>query len=101
MKSVTCSLLALAGLLVAGLAGPPLSSLLHAQEANKKLVWKYGLSFKVRKGGQPKFDEKDTLKFGTEIFHDKDIDKAVYIAETGALALGVADKFKPKEEVDP
>src|SRR3954467_2818661 len=101
MKRVTCSLLALAALLLVGLGGQHLSSLLHAQEANKGLVWKYGQSFQVRKAGQTKFDEKDTPKFGTEIFHDKDIDKAVYIAGAGALGLGTADKFKPKDEVDP
>jgi len=100
MKSVTCSLLALGGLLVAGLGGRHLNSLLHAQEANKGLVWKHGLNFQVRKAGQPKFDE-GTRKFGTEIFLDKDIDKLVYIAETGALGLGVADKVKDKSEVDP
>src|SRR3954467_14213398 len=100
MKRVTCSLLALAALLIVGLGGQHLSSLLSAQEANKGLVWKYGLSFHVRKAGQTNFDEKDTPKFGTEIFHDKDIDKAVYIAETGALGLGAADKFKAKDEVD-
>ncbi|MBI1913532.1 MAG: hypothetical protein HYS12_02070 [Planctomycetes bacterium] len=100
MKSVTCSLLALGSLLVVGLGGQQLSSLLHAQEANKGLVWKHGLNFHVRKAGQTKFDE-GMLKFGTEIFHDKDIDKLVYIAETGALGLGVADKVKDKPEVDP
>src|SRR5438067_2408150 len=100
MKRVTCSLLALAALLVMGLGGQHLSSLLHAQEATKGLVWKHGLSFKVRKAGQTKFDEK-TPKFGAEVFHDKDIDKLVYIAETGALGVGVADKVKDKAEVDP
>src|SRR2546423_574550 len=100
MKSVTCSLLALAGLLVAGLSGQHLSSLLHAQEATKGLVWKHGLNFQVRKGDQTKFDQ-DSRKFGTEVFHDKDINKLVYIAETGALALGAADTVKDKAEVDP
>jgi hypothetical protein len=100
MKRVTCSLLALAALLGVGLAGQHLSSLLYAQDANKGLVWKHGLSFQVRKAGQAKFDE-GTAKFGAEVFHDKDIDKLVYIAETGALGLGVADKVKDKAEVDP
>jgi len=100
MKRVTCSLLALAALLVVGLGGQSLSSLLHAQEASKGLVWKHGLSFQVRKAGQTKFDE-GTAKFGAEIFHDKDIERLVYIAETGALGVGVADKVKSKDEVDP
>src|SRR5262245_46310947 len=93
MKSVTCSLLALGGLLLAGLGGQHLSSLLSAQEANKGLTWKYGLSFQVRKAGQPKFDDKDTPKFGAEILHDKDIAKLVYVAETGALGVGTAEKL--------
>src|SRR5436305_1637852 len=101
MKNVICFRLALAGLLIAGLAGQYLHALLHAQETTKKLVWKHGLSFNVRKGDVTKFDEKDNPKFGTEIFLDKDIDKAVYIAETGAIAVGIADKFKAKEELDP
>ncbi len=100
MKSVTCSLLALGGLLLAGLGGQHLSSLLYAQEANKGLTWKYGLSFQVRKAGQAKFD--DTPKFGAEILHDKDIEKLVYIAETGALGVGTAEKLvKDTEKPEP
>src|SRR5215813_8298289 len=93
MKRVTCSLLALGGVLLAGLGGQHLSSLLHAQAATDKLVWKYGLSFQVRKAGQAKFDDKDTPKYGAEILHDKDIEKLLYVAETGALGVGTADKL--------
>src|SRR5262249_38536793 len=100
MKSITCSLLALGGLLIAGLGGQHFRSLLHAQQTSKGLVWKHGLNFKVRKAGQTKFDE-GPLKFGTEVFHDKDVDKLVYIAETGAIGVGVADKVKNQDEVDP
>ena len=101
MKNGISFRLALAGLLIAGLAGQNLPALLHSQETTNNLVWKYGLKFNVRNADVNKFDEKDNPKFGTEIFRDRDIDKAVYIAETGAIGVGIADKFRAEDEVDP
>lgn len=100
MKSVAGSLLALVALLALGLGMERLSGLRAAQEApeGKKLVWKHGLNFQVRKAGEAKFDDK-TQKFGCEIFLDRDINQLVYVAETGRLALGTAAKLVEGSEV--
>jgi hypothetical protein len=99
MKSVTCSVLALAGLLLAGLGGERLGALLRAQE-DKKVVWKYGLSFQVRKAGQDSFDDKESPKYGAEIFDDRDVKRLVYVTETAALSLGAPDKLKDGPDVE-
>lgn len=94
----SCFVLALAGLVAAGLAGERLGALLRAQD-EKKVTWKYGLSFQVRMAGQAEFDEKKSPKFGAEIFLDRDLDRLVYVAETAAVGLGAADKYKESPDV--
>lgn len=59
------------------------SPALNAQGAPE---WKYGLSFKVRKAGQPDFD-KNTPRFGSEFYIDKTNNQGIYITETGALSV--------------
>src|SRR5437660_1442165 len=101
MKSVTCSLLALGGLLIAGLGGQHLSSLLYAQEANKGLVWKHGLNFKVRKVGEKEFSDK-TKKFSLEVRRDENTKQLIYITDTGSIAVVDArDSTKPSEVKAP
>jgi hypothetical protein len=82
-------------LLAAGLLAGPLGLLL-AQEM-KDIAWKYGLNFQVRKAGQEKFD--GALKYGAEVFHDRDINKLVYIDQTGALGVAPGDKVKDVTDV--
>jgi len=62
----------------------------RAQGADeKKLVWKHGLKFQVRKAGEKEFTDK-TQQYGAEIFQDKLLNQLVYIAEKGDLSLGSA-----------
>ena len=99
MKSLACSVLAVGGLLLAGAGVAGLGSTLWAQEANKGLAWKHGLNFQVRKAGQTDF--KGAPKFGCEIFLDKDVERLVYAAETGAVGVGSTAKLQEKADVDP
>lgn len=62
-----------------------------AQEAEKKVVWTHGLNFKVRPAGVDSFDK--AKQFGAEGFHDKDLNKMVFVLETGTLDLGSAAKL--------
>jgi len=87
-KLSVLGLLALAGLL---------GSFVWAQES-KGISWKHGLSFQVRKAGQTAFTP-DTPKYGAEVFLDKDLNQAVYIAETASLGLGTAAKLSDSADV--
>jgi hypothetical protein len=57
----------------------------HAQEA-KSPKWLHGLEFRVRKAGEPDFN-KDTKKYGIEVFKDENNGNTVYISETGSIAV--------------
>jgi hypothetical protein len=57
----------------------------QAQDA-KAPKWLHGLEFRVRKAGQPDFN-KDTPKFGIEVFRDENNGNTVYISETGSIAV--------------
>jgi predicted peroxiredoxin len=54
--------------------------------AAKAPTWQHGLSLRVRKADEPDFN-KDTKKFGVEVFRDENSGNTVYISETGHLAV--------------
>jgi len=58
----------------------------------KEFPWKAAMELRVRKAGQPDFD-KDTQKYGVELFRDDNTGYAIYVSQTGALAVipGLAD----------
>jgi hypothetical protein len=63
--------------------------LVYGQPANptiKKPLWTHGLDLKVRKGGEEDFN-KDTKKYGIEVFKDENTGYLVYISETGSIAV--------------
>ena len=70
-------------LLGAGLAFP----VVQAQgEKAKAPEWKHGMELRVRKAGEPDFN-KDTKKYGIEVFRDENNGNLIYISETGAIAV--------------
>ena len=48
--------------------------------------WKHGMELRVRKAGEPDFN-KDTKKFGIEVFRDENNGNLIYISETGSIAV--------------
>src|SRR5258708_115116 len=65
--------------------------LVHAQgDKAQGPDWKHGMELRVRKAGEPDFN-KDTKKYGIEVFVDKNNGNLIYITETGAIAV-VQDK---------
>ncbi len=48
--------------------------------------WKHGLEFGVRKADEKDFT-KDTKRFGTEVFVDKNLNNVVYMSETASIGL--------------
>jgi hypothetical protein len=54
--------------------------------AAKAPEWKHGMELRVRKAGEPDFN-KDTKKYGIEVFKDENNGNLVYISETGSIAV--------------
>src|SRR5262249_12203350 len=49
-------------------------------------VWKTGYELRVRKGDEPDFN-KDTKKYGLEVFVDEATGKALLVSEAGTVAV--------------
>jgi hypothetical protein len=66
-----------------------------ADVKGKGPVWKTGYELRVRKGDEPDFN-KDTKKYGLEVFVDEATGKALLVSEVGTIAVlnGPAGEFK-------
>jgi hypothetical protein len=61
--------------------------LVSAQDNKAKAPdWKHGMELRVRKAGEPDFN-KDTKKYGIEVFRDENNGNLIYISETGSIAV--------------
>jgi hypothetical protein len=87
------SFLFLALLAVAGLES-------IAQEATKDPVSRYAMDLRVRNSTQVDFD-KDTAKFGIEVYTDGYTSDAIYVSDYGALASVDSKSFKSGEGKEP
>ena len=56
-----------------------------ADGKSKDPVWKHGLEMAARKAGQKEFD-KNTPKFGLEVYTDEVTNALIYIVQTGAVS---------------
>jgi uncharacterized membrane protein len=64
----------------------------HAQENKAKAPeWLHGMELRVRKAGEADFN-KDTKKYGIEVFRDENNGNLVYISENGSIAVVPAKK---------
>jgi len=79
LTGLLCFLL---GALVAGIP------LVQAYQDTKPKApdWKHGMELRVRKAGEPDFN-KDTKKYGLEVFRDENNGNLIYISETGSIAV--------------
>jgi len=57
----------------------------YAQEA-KGPKWSHGLMLRSRKADEPDFN-KDTKRYGIEVFVDENNGNLIYISETGDIAV--------------
>ena len=57
-----------------------------APEKSKAPEWKHGMELSVRKAGEPDFN-KNTKKYGIEVFSDENNGNLVYVSESGAIAV--------------
>jgi hypothetical protein len=59
----------------------------RAQEEKGKVpVWKSGYEVRVRKAGETDFN-KDTKRFGIEVYQDENNGNLIYLSETGSIAV--------------
>lgn len=64
----------------------------QGQEGKAKAPdWKHGMELRVRKAGEADFN-KETKKFGIEVFRDDNNGNLIYISETGSIAVVPAGK---------
>jgi hypothetical protein len=64
----------------------------RAQDEKAKVpVWKHGMEVKVRKAGEADFN-RDTKRFGIEVFQDENNGNLIYLSETGSIAVVPAAK---------
>jgi hypothetical protein len=87
------SFLVLSLLAVAGLESA-------AQEATKDPISRYAMDLRVRNSTQVDFD-KDTAKFGVEVYTDGYTNDAIYISDYGALGSIPSKSFKSGDGKEP
>jgi hypothetical protein len=71
------------GAMVASL---PLAHAWQQESKPKAPDWKHGMELRVRKAGEADFN-KDTKKYGIEVFRDENNGNLIYITETGSIAV--------------
>lgn len=85
--------------LLAGLGLAPVNWLGAQETKIKAPEWQHAFELKARKAGAKVFD-KDTQKYGIEVFLDPNTNKVIYLSEAGSLAVvpaGTAPGAKAKE----
>lgn len=61
--------------------------LVYAQPDKAKApTWTHGMELRARKAGEPDFN-KDTKKYGIEVFKDENNGNLIYISETGSISV--------------
>ena len=57
-----------------------------AQADAKAPTWRYGINARVRLADETSFN-KETKKYGIEVFQDETTGNLIYISETGSIAV--------------
>ena len=89
-KRIQVAVLGLVCFVVGLFAAQSLPSVYSQDKAKASAVkppqWQHGLDLRVRKAGDPDFN-KETKKFGIEVFRDDNNGNLIYITETGSIAV--------------
>jgi hypothetical protein len=85
-KRVLVPLIGLVCFLAGALVTPNLP-FVHAQENKVKApLWLHGMNVKARTSKEDDFN-KDTRKFGIEVYRDENNGNLIYVSETGSIAV--------------
>jgi hypothetical protein len=85
-KRVQVILVALVCFLLGVIAAQQLPAVYGQPAKLKDPVWLHAIELRVRKAGETDFN-KDTKKYGIEVFKDENNGNLVYISETGSIAV--------------
>jgi hypothetical protein len=85
-KHLTIVLVGLVCFLSGILLAPRLPFVVAQEEKAKAPAWTHGMELRVRKAGEPDFN-KDTKKYGIEVFRDENNGNIIYITEAGDIAV--------------
>jgi hypothetical protein len=83
-KSVQFAIVGLVCFILGGAVALPMA--LAQDNKAKAPEWKHGMELRVRKAGEADFN-KDTKKFGIEVFRDENNGNLIYISENGSIAV--------------
>jgi hypothetical protein len=85
-KRVQITLIALVCFLLGLLLAPHLPFVRAADNKVKAPTWLHGFNVKSRKSSEYDFN-KDTKKYGIEVYKDEENGNLVYVSETGSIAV--------------
>ena len=85
-KRVQLTLVALVFLLCGLLLAPHLPFVHAADNKVKAPTWLHGFNVKSRKFNEYDFN-KDTKKYGIEVYKDEETGNLIYVSETGSIAV--------------
>jgi hypothetical protein len=85
-KHVQITFVGLVCLLSGLLLAPHLPFVRAADNKVKPPTWMHGFNVKSRKSDQYDFN-KDTKKYGIEVYKDEETGNLVYVSETGSIAV--------------
>jgi hypothetical protein len=85
-KRIQIPLIALAFLLIGLLLAPHVSFGRAADNKVKAPTWMHGFNVKSRKFNEYDFN-KDTKKYGIEVYKDEENGNIIYVSETGSIAV--------------
>jgi hypothetical protein len=85
-KRVLVPFIGVACFLVGALVAPRLPFVQAQENKVKAPLWLHGMNLKSRTSKEDDFN-KDTKKYGIEVFRDENNGNLIYISETGSIAV--------------
>jgi hypothetical protein len=85
-KRVLLPFVGLVCFLIGALAAPHLPFVRGQESKVKAPLWLHGMNVKARKSDELDFN-KDTKKYGIEVYRDENNGNLIYISETGSIAV--------------
>ena len=86
-KRVQVVLLALLCFLCGLLLAPHVPFVRAADNKVKAPTWLHGMNVMSRKSSEFNFNDKQTKKYGIEVYKDEENGNLIYISETGSIAV--------------
>ena len=86
-RRVQITLLSLVCFLCGLLLAPHLPFGRAADDKVKSPTWRHGFNVMSRKSTEYNFNDKETKKYGIEVYKDEENGNLIYVSETGSIAV--------------